>query len=59
MDTRPIQPVYFVLGREVRCLSAGGLAIDGGRIDSVDDAIVTYLPELAGRNLDGVTIATC
>ena len=34
-----------------------GRAIAGGRIGSVDDAIVTYLPELAGRNLDGVTIA--
>jgi CubicO group peptidase (beta-lactamase class C family) len=33
-----------------------GIAIDEGRIGSVDDPIVTYLPELRSRGLDGVTI---
>jgi CubicO group peptidase (beta-lactamase class C family) len=33
-----------------------GIAIDEGRIGSVDDPIVDYLPELRGKGLDGVTI---
>jgi CubicO group peptidase (beta-lactamase class C family) len=33
-----------------------GIAIDEGRIESVDDPIVYYLPELRGKGLDGVTI---
>lgn len=33
-----------------------GIAIDEGRIGSVDDPIVYYLPELRGKGLDGVTI---
>jgi CubicO group peptidase (beta-lactamase class C family) len=33
-----------------------GIAIDEGRIGSVDDPIVSYLPELRGKGLDGVTI---
>lgn len=33
-----------------------GIAIDEGRIGSVDDLIVYYLPELRGKGLDGVTI---
>jgi CubicO group peptidase (beta-lactamase class C family) len=33
-----------------------GLAIDEGLIEEVDDPVVEYLPELAGRGLDGVTI---
>lgn len=33
-----------------------GIAIDEGHIGSVDDPIVTYLPELRGRGLDEVTI---
>jgi CubicO group peptidase (beta-lactamase class C family) len=33
-----------------------GIAIDEGRIGSVDDPIVGYLPELRGKGLDGVTI---
>jgi CubicO group peptidase (beta-lactamase class C family) len=34
-----------------------GAAIADGFIGSVDDPITTYLPELEGRGLDGVTIA--
>jgi CubicO group peptidase (beta-lactamase class C family) len=34
-----------------------GRAIADGRIASIDDSITTYLPELAGRDLDAVTIA--
>ena len=33
-----------------------GIAIDEGRINSVDDSIIDYLPELRGKGLDGVTI---
>jgi CubicO group peptidase (beta-lactamase class C family) len=33
-----------------------GIAIDEGRIGSVDDPIISYLPELSGKGLDGVTI---
>jgi CubicO group peptidase (beta-lactamase class C family) len=33
-----------------------GIAIDEGRIGSVDDPIVYYLPELRDKGLDGVTI---
>ena len=33
-----------------------GIAIDEGRIGSVDDPIIAYLPELRGKGLDGVTI---
>ncbi|HEU5102851.1 MAG TPA: serine hydrolase [Roseiflexaceae bacterium] len=33
-----------------------GIAIDEGRIGSVDDPIVSYLPELRGKGLDSVTI---
>jgi CubicO group peptidase (beta-lactamase class C family) len=33
-----------------------GIAIGEGLIGSLDDPIVQYLPELSGRNLDGVTI---
>lgn len=33
-----------------------GIAIDEGRIGSVDDPIVSYLPELRGKGLDDVTI---
>jgi CubicO group peptidase (beta-lactamase class C family) len=33
-----------------------GIAIDEGRIGSVDDPIVDYLPELRDKGLDGVTI---
>ena len=33
-----------------------GVAIDEGRIGSVDDPIITYLPELRGKGLDDVTI---
>jgi CubicO group peptidase (beta-lactamase class C family) len=33
-----------------------GIAIDEGRIGSVDDPIVHYLPELRDKGLDGVTI---
>jgi CubicO group peptidase (beta-lactamase class C family) len=33
-----------------------GIAIDEGRISSVDDPIIDYLPELRGKGLDGVTI---
>ena len=33
-----------------------GIAIDEGRIGSVDDPVIYYLPELRGRGLDGVTI---
>jgi hypothetical protein len=33
-----------------------GVAIDEGYIGSVDDAMVSYLPELRGKGLDGVTL---
>ena len=33
-----------------------GIAIDEGRIGSVDDPIINYLPELRGKGLDAVTI---
>lgn len=33
-----------------------GIAIDEGRIESVDDPIIAYLPELRGKGLDEVTI---
>lgn len=33
-----------------------GIALEEGRIKSVDDAITAYLPELAGGGYDGVTI---
>ena len=33
-----------------------GMAIEDGHIDSVDDPIVAYVPELAGTGYDGVTI---
>mgnify|MGYP001255416241 FL=1 len=33
-----------------------GIAIDEGRIGSVDDPVIYYLPELRGKGLDGVTI---
>jgi CubicO group peptidase (beta-lactamase class C family) len=33
-----------------------GIAIDEGYIGSVDDRMVSYLPELRGRGFDGVTI---
>jgi CubicO group peptidase (beta-lactamase class C family) len=33
-----------------------GIAIDEGYIGSVDDPMVSYLPELRGRGLDGVTL---
>jgi len=33
-----------------------GIAIDEGCIGSVDDLMITYLPELKGRGLDSVTI---
>jgi CubicO group peptidase (beta-lactamase class C family) len=33
-----------------------GMAIDDGLIESVDDPIVRYIPELAGTGYDGVTI---
>jgi CubicO group peptidase (beta-lactamase class C family) len=33
-----------------------GIAIDEGLIQDVNDPVVEYLPELAGRGLDGVTI---
>lgn len=33
-----------------------GIAIDEGYIGSVDDRMITYLPELKGRGLDDVTI---
>lgn len=33
-----------------------GIAIDEGYIGSVDDLMITYLPELSGRGLDAVTI---
>lgn len=33
-----------------------GIAIDEGRIGSVDDPIIYYLPELRGKGLDDVTI---
>jgi CubicO group peptidase (beta-lactamase class C family) len=33
-----------------------GIAIDEGRIGSVDDPIISYLPELRGKGLDEVTI---
>lgn len=33
-----------------------GIAIDEGRIKSVDDPIIDYLPELKGKGLDTVTI---
>jgi CubicO group peptidase (beta-lactamase class C family) len=33
-----------------------GLAISEGLIGGVNDTVVTYLPELAGRGLDGLTI---
>jgi CubicO group peptidase (beta-lactamase class C family) len=33
-----------------------GIALEEGYIESIDDPIVEYLPELAGHDLDGVTI---
>lgn len=33
-----------------------GIAIDEGRIGSMDDPIILYLPELRGKGVDGVTI---
>ncbi len=33
-----------------------GIAIEEGRIRSVDDTVVRYLPELAGRGMDAMTI---
>ncbi len=33
-----------------------GIAIDEGKIGSVDDPIVDYLPELRGRGLDNITV---
>jgi len=33
-----------------------GIAIHEGYIGSVDDAMVSYLPELRGKGLDGVTL---
>jgi CubicO group peptidase (beta-lactamase class C family) len=33
-----------------------GIAIEEGLIKSLDDPMVTYLPELRGRGLDGVTL---
>lgn len=33
-----------------------GLAIEDGRIGSVDDAVIKYLPELAERGLDTLTV---
>lgn len=33
-----------------------GIAIEEGAIGSLDDPMVTYLPELRGRGLDGVTL---
>lgn len=33
-----------------------GIAIGEGRIRSVDDTVVSYLPELAGRGMDSMTI---
>jgi CubicO group peptidase (beta-lactamase class C family) len=33
-----------------------GVAVDEGRLGSVDDPVVLYLPELRGRGLDTVTI---
>jgi CubicO group peptidase (beta-lactamase class C family) len=33
-----------------------GIAINEGYIESIDEAIVNYLPELTGRGLEGVTI---
>ncbi|MGK7062861.1 serine hydrolase [Bradyrhizobium sp. 1050_B9_N1_2] len=33
-----------------------GIAIEEGYIGSVDDSMVSYLPELRGKGLDGVTL---
>jgi hypothetical protein len=33
-----------------------GAAIADGKIDSVDDAVIRYIPEIAGRGLDELTI---
>jgi len=33
-----------------------GIAIDEGHIESVDDPIINYLPQLKGRDMDSVTI---
>lgn len=33
-----------------------GIALSEGLIGSVDDPVITYIPELAGRGLDGLTI---
>jgi primary-amine oxidase len=33
-----------------------GMAVDDGHIESVDDPIVKYIPELAGTGYDGVTV---
>ncbi|MET1260530.1 serine hydrolase [Flagellimonas sp. DF-77] len=36
-----------------------GFAIDDGFIHSIDDNIVTYLPELRGTALDGIKVTDC
>lgn len=36
-----------------------GLAVEHGVLDSVDDQVLKYLPELKGTGYDGVTIAQC
>ncbi|BFM15156.1 hypothetical protein R50073_13390 [Maricurvus nonylphenolicus] len=36
-----------------------GLALDHGVLDSVDDLVVKYVPELKNTGFDGVTLAQC
>jgi len=53
--TRDSINTSFSMAKSVTSILVG-IAVDEGLITSIEDPIVTYLPELAGRGVDDVTI---